>query len=391
MDITVTRQSPELYKRGVKGEVRVWRMEEGETGAGLGAHRVVSGIKDGAMTESGWTICEPKNVGKKNATTSTEQAHSEIENLYKIKSERGYFADIDQIDNVPFVKPMLAVDIEKRYGKFKFKDEGGEVMWAQPKLDGIRCIARADGLWTRTGKPIVALPHLVAALAPMFEDDPDLILDGELYNHALKDDFNTITSVVRKAKPSDADIEKARDAIEYHVYDMPSEDDIFSSRISRLKSLVEHFGGIDGAVSGIEALNVVETVPVYTKEELDAIYGGWIEDGYEGQMLRLNESYQFKRSNFLMKRKDFMSEEFPVIAMEEGRGNWAGCVKRFVVQLPNGNTCEATPRGTQGKLAELLQSGNTPDWATVRFFGHTPDGMLRFPIAVDYGHGARVD
>lgn len=377
-----------LYKRGVKGEVRVWRMELGYNDDGVSAHRVLSGILDGAMTETGWSFTEPKNIGKKNATTAHTQALAEIENQYQIKLERGYFRDMSKIDEVPFTKPMLAQDWDKR----KAKVDVSKGVHAQPKLDGIRCIARADGLWTRTGKPITAVPHIVDMLAPLFERDPDLELDGELYNHELRDDFNTITSVVRKEKPSPAEIEQARSLIQYHVYDMPSHPGRFSERASALYALLEGDGGpfFDEKWHGIY---VVETVYVTSTDTLDELYAKWMGDGYEGQMIRLDEVYENKRSNFLMKRKDFVTEEFRVIRMEPGNGNWAGAIKRFIVECPTAEDgeCDATPRGSYEKMAALLASGNTPDWATVRFFGRTPDGKLRFPVAVDYGYGARVD
>lgn len=379
MSIEVIGVTAPLYKRGVKGEIRQWYMEEGRTEDGRGAHRVVSGIKDGTMTASGWTITEPKNIGRANATTSVEQAASEVTNNFKIKAERGYFEDITQIDNVPFTKPMLAVDIEKRRGKFAIEDG----VYAQPKLDGIRCIARADGLYTRTGKAITSLPHVVAALAPLFRIDPDIELDGELYNHSLREDFNTITSVVRKAKPKPEDVAKARDLIQYHVYDLPSHADVFENRSYLLKEYVDY---ADDPV-----LQLVETQHTNTEEELDALYGDWLEQGYEGQMIRLNTPYQNKRSNFLMKRKDFLSEEFPVVAVHEGVGNWMGYIKRFTLRLPDAREFGAGVRGTQAALKELLEDGRTPDWATVRYFTPTPDGMPRFPVVTDWGWGIRPD
>lgn len=380
---------PPLYKRGVKGEVRVWRMELGHNPAdGVAAHRVVSGIVDGAMTETGWSFTEAKNVGKKNETTPFTQAVSEVENQYQIKKDRGYFAYVGDIDKVEFTKPMLAQDWDKR----KAKVDVSKGVFEQPKLDGIRCIARADGLWTRTGKPITAVPHIVEMLAPLFERDPDLELDGELYNHELKDDFNTITSIVRKEKPSEEEIAQAKSLIQYHVYDMPSHPGTFRDRISAVYALLEGDGGpfFDERWNSI---HVVETTEVTSHDALDARYGKWIEEGYEGQMVRLDEAYENKRSNFLMKRKDFVTEEFKVLRMETGNGNWAGAIKRFVVECPTAEDgeCDATPRGSYEKMAALLASGMTPDWATVRFFGRTPDGKLRFPVAVDYGYGKRVD
>ena len=386
---------PPLYKRGVKGEVRVWLMQLGYNDAdGVAAHRVVSGILDGAMTESGWSFTEAKNVGKKNATTSYTQALSEIVNQYQIKMERGYFPNIADIDKVEFTKPMLAQDWDKR----KAKVDVSKGVYAQPKLDGIRCIARADGLWTRTGKPITSCPHIVQALAPLFEAEPDIELDGELYNHTLRDDFNTITSVVRKEKPNEEELRQAASLIQYHVYDIPSHSGTFYERWTYMGETLESpdTGDEDNytdLVPTYPGIIVVHTFDAHSHEELDELYGRWMEEGYEGQMIRLDTPYEHKRSNNLMKRKDFITEEFKVRRVESGNGNWAGAIKRFVIDCPTAEDgeCEATPRGSYEKLAALLASGKTPDWATVRHFGRTPDGKLRFPIVVDYGYGVRVD
>ena len=366
-----------LHKRGSKGEIRAWAMELGHDAlADTYGHRVVSGILDGTMTESGWNTTYGKNLGKKNATTACSQAVSEIANNYAIKRSRGYFDDPADVDKVEFTKPMLAQDYDKR----KAKIDVTKGVYSQPKLDGIRCIARADGLWTRTGKPITSMPHIIEALAHLFDVDADLELDGELYNHDLKDDFNTITSIVRKEKPDAAEVAKARDLVQYHVYDMPAHPGNFGERSTVLYGLIAN-----------PMIHFVPTIYVVSQDGLDHLNAEYVADGYEGQMVRLDAVYENKRSNTLMKRKDFITEEFPVTAMEEGNGNWSGCVKRFVVSLPNGNTCEATPRGTQVALKALLESNKVPDWATVRYFGYTPDGKLRFPIATDYGYGARAD
>ena len=75
----------------------------------------------------------------------------------------------------------------------------------QPKLDGIRCIIRKTNevveAHTRNGKKIDAIPHILHSLEEFFKENPYAILDGELYNHDLRDNFNKITSLVRKQKP----------------------------------------------------------------------------------------------------------------------------------------------------------------------------------------------
>jgi DNA ligase-1 len=378
---------PTLYKRGSKGEVRTWRMEfqQVEEPEILGQHRVVTGILDGTMTPSGWTTCEPKNGGKKNATCSTSQALAEIDYLYKKKRDRGYFDDIEEIDNVPFTKPMLATSWPNRKDKIDF--EAGVV--AQPKLDGMRCLARADGIWSRSGQPLpLACKHIHEALVDFFEENPDVILDGEIYNHEFRDNFDQIMKLARKKKPTEEDLVQSRELMQYHLYDVISDNDAKT----RQRELTSYFGF---PAEGV--IRVVPTEYVDSEMELDSLYDWWIDQGYEGQMIRINAPYDHKRSNNLIKRKEFFTEEYKVLRAEEGNGNWAGCVKRFVFEMPggqktkNGQDPEAGVRGTQEVLRELWESGKTPDWCTVRHLGLTPHGVPRGPVVVDYGFGERTD
>lgn len=366
---------PFLYKRGVKGEVRVWYMELGYNSPNERAgSRVISGILDGKETFSGWSIAQPKNVGKSNETTSYEQAIAEIAAEYKKKSDRGYFENIQNIDKVTFVKPMLAKDWANRKDKV---DLSAGTVFTQPKLDGIRCIARADGLWTRTGKPITSVPHIREALQPLFIQNPDMVFDGELYNHALRDDFNKITSIVRKVSPNAEELAKAQELIQYHIYDVVDKERAFSKRVWSLTEMLQPDIG--------PYLFLVPTKKVVDTDTLDALYGRWLEEGYEGQIIRLDTVYENKRSNSLMKRKEFITDEFDVVGMHEGDGNWSEAVKRFTLALPSGVEFGAGVRGEYESLAKLLQDGKSPKWATVRYFGLTPDGIPRFAVVIDFG------
>ena len=378
MAIDPIQKFPPLYKKDSKGKIRVWSMELGQGDTpDSGYHRTIAGIEGGKMVTSGWTECQPKNVGKSNETTALTQAASEIESAYEKKLELTYFRSKDEIDTVRYIEPMLAQD----YTKVRSKIEVTDGVYAQPKLDGIRCIARADGLWTRKGKQIVACPHIEEALAPFFKKNPEAVLDGELYNHYFADDFNKITSIVRKTKPTEADLSRSKQYMLYHIYDWVSE-----------KPFDQRIRGVSDVVVMLDSpyLMPVDTVLVHRQSDLDQLYGNWIAEGYEGQMVRPNdgEGYQpGKRSRSLLKRKEFQTDEFPVLRMEEGNGNWAGAVKKFIVKLPNGNECDATPRGSYDDQKAMLEKGDVPTWATVRYFGYTPDGYLRFPVAVDWGFG----
>ena len=364
-----------LYKRDSKGKVRVWRAEVGVSGASC-FWRTIAGLDDGKHVESGWKVVEQKNVGKANETSLEDQAVAEMMADFNKKAERGYFRLIGDIDKFDKIKPMLASKHED--AKYDFEKN---TYYSQPKLDGIRCVARKDGLWSRSGKLLLSVPHISEELKALFVTNPDVILDGELYNHDLRENFNKITSLVRKTKPTPEDIEESKLLVDYHVYDVISHPGTFSERSDWFASQ-----GFNGSVQ------TVETTKVATPEVLDDIYGLYLEDGYEGQMVRTDSTYQQnKRSKGLIKRKEFLTDEYDVLRVEEGKGNWAGTIKRFVMQTENGQESGAGVRGSQELMGAMFESKEVPTWCTLRYFAPTPDGIPRFPVVIDWGMGQRND
>ena len=372
---------PELYKRDSKGKVRIWRIEVGYSNDDYAGTRTIAGLKDGKKVTSEWNISEAKNVGKINSTTAYTQAQAEAKAIWDKRIEKEYFLNITEIDSYDKFEPMLAGD----YTKQKIQVSSG---FSQPKLDGIRCIANSKGLWTRSGKPINSCPHIWNEIKDVVALNPAITLDGELYNHELKEDFNKIVSLVRKTNLSEQGIEDSKRLVQYHVYDVYDSnepDTTFFLRSERLKMESTRPRFFD------KYLHLVPTTFCETQDELDELYASYMSDGYEGQMVRLDEKYECKRSKSLLKRKEFITEEYEVINVEEGLGNWSGHIKRFVLRMPNGEKCGAGVRGTQTQMKELFESNVTPTWATLRYFGLTPDGVPRFPVVVDYGVGERDD
>ena len=363
-----------LYKRDTKGKLRIWEVEFASVDETAGT-RTIAGLVDGQRVTSSWNMSLPKNVGKVNETTSLSQAQAEAQALWDKKVEKEYFKDPKDVDSYDKFKPMLAND----YTKTKVPITAG---WTQPKLDGIRCIVNKDGMWTRSGKAINSCPHIWESLQGFMEQNPNYILDGELYNHELKADFNKIISLVRKTKSTLEDMEEARDLVEYHVYDMFDKSAPEMTFVNRIKQAYW---------ARNEYVKIVPTDFCNNQDELDELYSDYTVNGYEGQMVRQDEPYENKRSKNLLKRKEFITEEFKVIAIEEGQGNWSGSVKRFRLELPDGREFGSGVRGTQEQLTALLEFDMVPDWATLRYFELTPDGVPRFPVVIDYGYGARED
>ena len=361
-----------LYKRDTNGNIRELTVEY--SNGVMNATRTIAGIKDGKLVTSGWKDAYGKNEGKANATTDAEQAQKEAQAMWDKKVEKEYFEDINNIDSYDKFKPQLAHDYTKR-------PQSSGI--SQPKLDGIRCIARKDGLYTRAGKEITTCNHIFLALQPFFKDNPHVILDGELYNHALKADFNKITSLVRKVKPSSLEKELAQKLVQYHVYDMAWVDAILDEGfLDRMEFIKEQNFALP--------MVTVETSICDSQDELDTLYSEYTAAGYEGQMVRNDTLYENKRSKNLLKRKDFITEEFEVIEVLEGSGNWAGYAKHFV--LTDGKeTFKSGVRGQQAILKELLEQEVKPTWVTCRYFERSVDNIPRFPVVIDWGVGARND
>ena len=364
-----------LYKRDSKGKVRMWTIQWGHNNNDDAGTRTVSGLVDGQKVTSEWNKSIAKNHGKVNFKNAKQQAEAEALADWTKKHEKEYFDNIDEIDSYELFKPMLAHDFNKS------PITSG---YTQPKLDGIRCLVDKHGMHTRGGKPINSCPHIMRVLQPIIAQYPNIVLDGELYNHELKADFQKIVSLVRKLKCRPHEIEEASQLVEYHIYDVYDKnnpDMIFSERN---KWLQDHLGEHAKIV-------LVDTNKVDNSEEIDKFNLRYADMGFEGQMVRQDKEYHCKRSKYLLKRKEFITEEFKVVSIEEGKGNWSGYAKRFVLQLPDGRTFGAGVRGQQAQLRELWDTQNTPDWATCRYFEKSNDGIPRFPVVIDYGKGKRND
>jgi len=358
---------PILYKRSVTGKVSTWQVEVKDE-----CFRTISGFIDGQKVTSEWTCCEGKNIGKKNATSPAEQADAEALAMWTKRKELGSFENINDIDKPVYFKPMLAHDYND------YKDKVTFPIYSQPKLDGVRCIVRSDGMWSRNGKQIISAPHIFESLKPLFEQNPDLIFDGELYADKLSNDFNTIISLVRKTKPTQDDLDKSAEVIEYHIYDLPSHDGKFFSRYNQLKIMEAH-----DRVFAWTMCKVVDTWIATDEARLMELYKQYMSEGYEGQILRTNSNYENKRSKSLLKHKSFVDGEFEILGVEEGKGNLAGKVGRLNFNI-NGKAFDAAVNGDWEYIERLWNSreGLVGKTATVKYFELTEDGIPRFPKVI---------
>lgn len=351
-----------LYKRATNGKISEWSIE-----TNANAYRTVSGYIDGQKVVSEWTYVNGKNIGKANETTSFQQAVKDAAALWQKKVDSGYFTNINDIDNETFFEPMLAQDWHKQKDKIKYP------IYSQPKLDGIRCIVKKDGMWSRNGKRIISAPHIYKELEHIFEQNPGLIFDGELYADKFANDFNAICSLVKKTKPTASDLKESAEKIEYHIYDIPS-----------IKSKFEYRYNFLGLLSLPKCCVRVATHAVNNENEVNGYYEEYVNAGYEGQMLRLNADYENKRSKSLLKHKSFIDEEYTILDIEEGVGNKTGMVGSFVFESKTGKRFNSSPKFNWEECQRMWSERDKliGKSATVKYFNLTPDGVPRFPYVI---------
>ena len=271
------------------------------------------------------------------------------------------------------IKPMLA---------HKFSEDRADFPgYLQPKLDGVRCVFTKDGAFSRTGKEFMNVNHLKEALKPVFDEYPNKILDGELYNHQLRDDFEKIISLVRKTKPTDQHRAEAKELIQYHLYDVIPEANILPEGYPTYKY---RRGFLYCNIPRHPSLHVVDHFYVRTVKNCIEIHKEYLKNGYEGSIYRSQSGvYKHGRSYDLMKFKDFNDAEATIVNYEIGKGKREGTLGKFIMQDEDGNIFGCPPgKGYNYQdLTNILD--NIHDYmgqvATFTYFERTKAGSYRHP------------
>ena len=266
------------------------------------------------------------------------------------------------------IKPMLAYKVDQKPIDWTTK------VYLQPKLDGVRCIFTKDGAYSRAGNEFKNVAHIKYDLTDFFRKHPNAVLDGELYNHALKDNFEKIISLVKKQKPTDQDARDAESLVQYHVYDTIAEGPDYESR----------FNWLIRYLPIAATMTLIKNTVVESQDEAKMLHSVHLAQGYEGSMLRLNMPYEQKRSYNLQKFKDFSDTEATIMGYEAGKGKFEGMIGKFFMQDDDGNEF-GCPIGKGYNFAHRkIMLDNIHDYigqrATFTYFQRTQAGSYRHPL-----------
>jgi len=274
-------------------------------------------------------------------------------------------------------KPMLAYPVSAK--PINYEDK----IFIQPKLDGVRCVIQFEPhnnqhnggevkAYSRTGKPWLNIEHILFNLKPWFILNPDVVLDGELYNHNLKNDFNKIISLVRKSKPTPEDRLEAAQYTEFHCYDIIDETMTFEERN---RFIIQN-------VPRNQCVKHVDTNYAYDDAHAKRVHKINLDHGYEGSIVRTNDTYACKRSHNLRKFKDFHDTEATIVGFVEGKGKRKGTIGKFIAEDKDG-VMFGMPVMDKFKYLQdnfKLMQGWVGKTATFTYFERTKANSYRHPL-----------
>lgn len=351
-----------LYKKDTKGNIRFLDAHCNGSGEVI----QISGIVGTDNPIEHRKTCKGKNIGRANETTPATQAIKEFESLITEKLQEGYFKTIKEAETTEVLFPMLAKDYKKEVKKIDWKKA-----YCQPKLDGMRCLITISNkgvvLMSREGRKITTMEHIETELAGY----PDGVYDGELYAHGFS--FQENMELIKKW----VDGPEGSVQVRFHCYDYVSLKP-FSERLKITEKLKK-----------ASCVRLVKTLSIKTEAELKAYHKLFLEEGYEGTIVRHGDgAYKPNgRSSNLLKYKDFLDLacEIVDITPADQRPEWGVPV----LKLGDGRTFRSGMKYSHAARVDFLTNKKKyiGKVAEIRFFEYSDTGIPRFPVMV----GIRLD
>jgi DNA ligase-1 len=380
-DYNIVQEYPVLYGVEKNNKIKQWNArillhKDGNKSLS----EIKFGQLNGKLQFSYREYISGKNIGKKNETTPLEQCINETKKKWTDKQEKeGYSTNIDspveEKDEKYF--PMLAQTYEPNTQKNK-KNDIVFPCFVQPKLDGLRCIVYFSKslnkivFQSRTGAYFDTMEHIISDIKNIHNiiNNNDIILDGELYTTDMP--FEELAGLIKKKKINDKDKEKLR-YVKYHIYDIIN-DETFEKRFNYINFIFSKLN--------FNYIEKVNTIIANTVEEFKYNFSNFVEDRYEGIILRnVKGLYRTNyRSHDLQKYKEFKEDEYEIVGFKEGDGRDKGTV--IWICKTNNNTFSVRPKGSLEYRKELYENSEKyiGKKLTVIYQELSEMGIPRFPV-----------
>lgn len=376
-------KKPTLYSKDSNGRVRTWSICV-ETRNDTPCIVIEQGLINNP-TEYVLPITNGTNIGKNNATTPYEQACKEAESRWKLKRKQGYKSTFDlgakegsflSIDWIISNLPINSTDDNGNLRPMKCKPfEYGRMVYpaiAQPKLNGVRCVMRIetinDGLFGLKRQAVLrskdgleyVLPHITNAAMNYIYNNPDnyeMVFDGELYIHGKRLNIIKKHIPMRSSNGTVSKSEYDTSNVQFWMFDL-SIPDVHQADRSQL--LYEIYKDIPVGYT-LNTLKHVETIPVTSDDLFITLVEKWINEGYEGGIIRnLSAVYRFGSRPFtIMKCKKYKDGEFIIVdIIQKNETQSVGGIRTYICFICkndiNAEIFEAVPLGNEKERLEYL-------------------------------------
>ena len=402
-----------LYARGIKQEILKWciDIQPSQDGSVI---RSKAGQLGGTMTVFTSATIQGTNLGKRNATTSYQQANKEMLSQIERKRKKGYKsledlhldADLNSqvyvnklymlldsklpkynTDASNSIKPMKCQPFRLNY--FKYPCVG------QPKINGVRgvvmWVVKQDGLFSEEGSVIKTkegLEYKVKQITDWFDSNifndisnRSLVFDGEVYCAG-----EPVTSIGGAARNVNNPI---YNRLQFICFDLSIEDTDQAHRTTMLDTIFKKFDEASQLVPGyhfkLTHLPVVYLCHriIYDDSDAQAYAKECISLGYEGCVIRdYKATYCFgQRPTTMMKIKKFTIEEFTIIDIipfnddteDEDSKVGQGCKFVLINNDYRGEQFTCNPIGNYEKRIQYLKDRDKYIFATcqVKFYERT--------------------
>lgn len=302
--------------------------------------------------------------------------------------------------HIPDVAPKFEVQLcpSKQWDGFTVPPGGWMVL---PKIDGIRGIIGPFGddpdgplhgyvALSRNGLPLYNTEHIVTELSLYgagfyVKNGVWPVFDGEFYTHGWE-----LSSSITSTQTKHPEAER----LQYHVFDIVTYPEWIRGQCKAEAHFRDVLLGDTLPVPGGPIVHVPSIITV-DPEEAKLITQAYVEDGYEGAVLKgVHSLYEFKRSKAWMKFKPFEDADLPVVGLDLG---WLDSQGQM---YEDGDPRAAGTRAVRSLIVDIngvkthVGSGLTHDQrkdfcahpekvvgktATVRYQRVSEDGRLIFP------------
>jgi ATP-dependent DNA ligase len=178
--------------------------------------------------------------------------------------------------------------------------------------------------------------------------------------------------MVRKTKPTpEARVESAEN-VQFHCYDMIDETMTFEDR----------YNFVFDNLRDSYCVRTVVTTPIPNQYEAEEMHEVNMNSGFEGSILRTNDTYACKRSHNLRKFKDFHDTEATITGWVEGKGKRIGTIGKFLAVDSEGNEFGMPVMDKFKYLQDnfKLMQGYVGKTATFTYFERTKANSYRHPL-----------